>query len=301
MKDLLRVLGILTIGVALATSSIAWAQTYTSIDYPGAQLTVLAGGPNPQGTSVGYWQDASGVFHGFSLTAGGVFTSFDPPGSIYTVPNGINPEGVIAGGYIDASFVSHGFMLSEGTYTTVDYPGAPGSILTSMNPSGEISGFYCSDPACGETGGMDQDHSFVLSKKGGVFTTFDPPGATSSEAAVVIPSGAVVGVYDTLAEATCDTVCQGYMLFDGRYTTITYPGSQFTFATGANAEGKIVGAYYDPVFGVYHAFLFSSGVYTSFDFPGAIFTEASGINPANVIVGAYVDSAGNEHGYIRTP
>jgi hypothetical protein len=53
--------------------------------------------------------------------------------------------------------------------------------------------------------------------------------------------------------------------------------------------------------GVNHGFLLSNGAFTSFDFPGAIFTDAAGINPSGVIVGIYVDSAGNVHGFIRTP
>jgi hypothetical protein len=41
-------LAICVVGVALATSSIAWAQTYTAVDFPGAALTEVIGGPNPQ-------------------------------------------------------------------------------------------------------------------------------------------------------------------------------------------------------------------------------------------------------------
>jgi hypothetical protein len=102
------------IGVAIATSSIAWAQSYTTVDYPGATATTLNGGPNPQGTSVGSYT-TSGVTHGFTLTKKGVFTSFDPPGSTLTSPGFISPQGDIVGGYNDASNVSHGFILSGGT------------------------------------------------------------------------------------------------------------------------------------------------------------------------------------------
>jgi len=56
-----RFLAICTIGAAFATLSIAWAQSYTSVDFPGAAATELIGGPNPQGTSVG----------AYTLTAGG--------------------------------------------------------------------------------------------------------------------------------------------------------------------------------------------------------------------------------------
>ena len=41
----------------------------------------LNGGPNPQGVSVGI-ETTARVQHGFTLTAAGVFTAFDPPGHI---------------------------------------------------------------------------------------------------------------------------------------------------------------------------------------------------------------------------
>ncbi len=301
MFKLFRFLAIGTFSAAL-TASIAWAQTYTAVNYPGAATTSLIGGPNPQGTSVGdYSLTVGGQLHGFALTAHGVFTSFDPPGSTSTSPDFIAPQGTIVGSYVDAGGVEHGFILSGGTYTTVDYPGAAGTVLSSINPSGEISGSYCATTAlC--TAGLT--HSFVESKAG-VFTSFDPPGAVSgSEASVVIPSGAVVGSYSTSGTGTCVTECQGYLLYKGTYATINYPGSTFgfTFAGGANASGDIVGIYVDSS-GNGHGFLFN-GSYTSFDYPGAVFTEATGINPAGVVCGIYIgptDPTGVNHGFIRTP
>ena len=299
MTKIFRFLAMCTISVALATSSIASAQTYTSVNYPGAVLTELIGGPNPQGTSVGgYTLTAGGALHGFTVREG-VFKPFDPPGSTFTTVNFINPRGDIVGAYLDATGVSHGFVLSGGTYTTVDYPGAAGTDLSSVNPSGEMSGATCSDPACGVFGATNVTHSFLVSKKGVFSATFDPPGAASSTASVAIPNGAVIGAYTDLSGTTCSTQCQGYMLFHGSYATINYPASSFTFAGGANAEGNIVGIYTDAS-GNGHGFLFN-GDYMSFDYPGAVFTEATGINPSGVIVGLYVDSAGAVHGFMRTP
>jgi hypothetical protein len=294
MIKVFRFLAICTISVAFATLSIAWAQTYTTVDFPGATATTLNGGPNPQGTSVGSETDTSGVTHGFTLTKKGVFTSFDPPGSTLTLPNFISPQGVIVGGYNDASSVSHGFVLAAGNYTTIDFPGAAGTTLTGLNPSGEMSGFSCSDPACGTTGNSTTNHSFTVSKKG-AFTSFDPPGAVSSTASTVNPSGAVVGAYTDRGGVT-----HGYLLYHGTFTTIDFPGAIFTFAGGNNPEGDIIGAYTDTA-KVTHSFLLSNGVFTSFDPPGAIFSDASGINPGGIIVGIYVDAANVEHGFIRTP
>ena len=299
MTKLYRSLAVCTVAVAFAMLSIAAAQQYTTIDFPGAIATDIAGGPNPQGTSVGFQQDTSGVLHGFTLTKQGVFTSFDPPGSTFTVAFFIDPQGVIVGEYFDSSFVSHGFILDGGKYTSVNVPGAAGTGLGGINPSGEISGFTCSDPACGLTGFPNMNHSFVESKNG-VFTIFDPPGATSSIAGTGNPSGAVVGGYTNNGGSTCITECQGYLLEHGTFTTINFPQSTFTSLSGVNAPGDIVGAYVDAA-GVFHSFLLSKGVYESFDPPGAAFSLASGINPGGIIGGVYVDSAGVEHGYIRMP
>lgn len=138
MNKLLRVLVICSIGFAFETSSIAWAQTYTTVDFPGAVGTILVGGPNPQGTSVGTYSsdNFSSTAHGFTLTSKGVFTSFDPPGSVFTIPASISPQGVIVGAYFDSGGVEHGFVLANGQYTTVDYPSAAGTMIAGMNPSG---------------------------------------------------------------------------------------------------------------------------------------------------------------------
>lgn len=295
-------LAMCAISVAFA-SSIARAQTYKQVDVPFANaiLTELSGGPNPQGTSVGAWEDTSDVLHGFTLTAEGVFTSFDPPGSTFTVPDFINPQGVIVGVYLDSSSVSHGFILNGGKYTTVNAPGAAGTTLSGINPSGELSGFTCSDPACGNTGNATTNQSFIRSTNGN-YTFFNPPGATSSEASTVNPSGAVVGGFTNNGGSTCSIECQGYLLFHGEYTTVSFPNSVFTFVGGGNPENDIVGEYVDTA-GVTHAYLLHNGTYTSFDYPevGVQFTEATGINPGGVIVGLFVDSTNAVHGFIRTP
>ena len=300
MIKVFRFLVMCTISVVFA--SIASAQTYKQVDYPGAIATTLNGGPNPQGTSVGGYTDTSGVIHGFTLTNGGVFTSFDPPGSTLTSPNFISPQGVIVGSYLDSTTpvpVSHGFILNGGKYTTVNAPGAAGTVLTGINPSGEISGFTCSDPACGGTGNATTNQSFVRSTNGN-YTFFNPPGATSSQTSTVNPSGAVVGNFTNNGTSTCFTECQGYLLFQGKYTAINFPGFTFTFAGGGNPPNDVAGTYIDTS-GTGHGFLFSNGNYTSFDYPEAVFTEATGINPGGVIVGIYFDSAIVEHGFIRTP
>src|SRR6202047_1584800 len=64
------------------------------------------------------------------------FTTFDPPGSIETIPNSMNRSGAITGYYFDGN-IFHGFLRSpDGTFTTVDFPGATGTAGASINLSG---------------------------------------------------------------------------------------------------------------------------------------------------------------------
>jgi hypothetical protein len=134
MIKLFRFLAICAISAAFATLSMAWAQTYTTVDFPGAIATTLNGGPNPEGTSVGSYTDTSFVTHGFVLTKKGVFTSFDAPGSTLTIPNFISLQGVIVGEYSDSGSVSHGFVLNGGTFTTLDFPGAAAPLSLVSTP-----------------------------------------------------------------------------------------------------------------------------------------------------------------------
>jgi hypothetical protein len=290
MTQVFRFVAMCAIGVALATFSIASAQTYTTVDFPGAVTTTLNGGPNPQGTSVGTYIDASSVTHGFTLTKKDVFTAFDPPGSTGTTPNFISPQGVIVGGYLDSAGKSHGFILDNGQYTTVDFAGAAGTVLTGRNPSGEMSGFSCVVASCAS----GTTHSFTVSKKG-TFKGFDPPGAVSSTASTVNPSGALVGSYTDSGGVT-----HGYLLYHGTFATIDFPGAILTFAGGNNPEGDIIGEEIDTA-NVAHSFLLRNGAFTSFDPPGATASDASGINPGGTIVGLFVDSSAAVHGFIRTP
>lgn len=287
-----RLLAIPTISLVLA--SIASAQKYFSVDYPGAVATYLNGGPNLQGDSVGSWQDNTGTWHGFVLTSWGKFITFDPPGSISTYPSWITIQGDITGAYYDGNVTLHGFILKNGHYKTIDYPGAAGTSLGGMNTLGEIVGNYCVDADCTLT------HSFKRSANGR-FTGFDPPTASESSALTINDLGEIVGGYWTAyPEENATEHC--YVVKRGKFTTINFPakGAYGTFCGANNFQGDIVGSYYDNN-DFAHSFLLKNGKFQSFDFPGALYTFAGGTSPTGVIVGAYFDSAFNEHGFIRKP
>src|SRR6476619_2603503 len=119
MKTLLRILPAI-FGSLIAGAAVA--QTWTSIDYPGAAATA-AFGINDRGDVVGRWDDVDGNVHGFLLRHG-QFTSIDVPGGTFTAPRAVNDAGDVAGRWVDADGVPRGFVLRKGVFTSVDYPEA---------------------------------------------------------------------------------------------------------------------------------------------------------------------------------
>jgi uncharacterized membrane protein len=85
---------------------------YTTLDVPGATLTIGQGISNP-GEIAGQYNDASGNGHGFVLS-GGVYTTVDVPGANEfqggTAVYSVNPQGHIVGTYWDADGNQHGFI-----------------------------------------------------------------------------------------------------------------------------------------------------------------------------------------------
>ena len=83
---------------------------FTTLDVPGAVLTVAEGINNP-GTIVGvYLNDiVNFIRHGFVLN-NGVFMKVDVPDAQQTEINSINAIGEIGGYYIDSTGVVHGFI-----------------------------------------------------------------------------------------------------------------------------------------------------------------------------------------------
>jgi uncharacterized membrane protein len=94
--------------------------------------------------------------HGFLLSKG-VYTTFDPPGSGFTVAEGINNAGQIVGWYTDApppnNKYEYGFVKSNGVFEKINVPGSTYTDVYSINAQGEIVGAY------GDAKGVD--HGFI--------------------------------------------------------------------------------------------------------------------------------------------
>jgi uncharacterized membrane protein len=280
------------------------AQTYTTIDLPGAAVTIPAG-INLSGQIVGREVDASGTSHGF-LLSGSTVTVIDYPGAVWADAVGINDSGHIVGAYslMDRGGTKGvtGFLLSGGVFTSISFPRAGHTQCRGINSSGDIVGYYSVNNA----DNFDVNrHGFLL--QGGIYSSIDFPGASYTEAWRVNDSGQILGRY-----IGADGNFHLFLLSNGNFASIDYPGALqtapggFSHLGGLNNNGDIVSDYCNSgkcilnTAGEIHGFLLSGGVFTSFDPPGSGGTVAFGINDLGAIVGAYLDSSG-AHGFLRTP
>jgi probable HAF family extracellular repeat protein len=203
---------------------------FTQLDFPGSPET-FANGINNAGAIVGWNGSASYEY------AGGLFTTFNVPGSIRTIAIGLNDHGDVVGGYIDSSNAGHGFLYQGGVFSSIDVPGAVDTAAYGVNNSLEIVG-QASPVANG----------FLL--VGGTISPIpDVPGSLGTLSASRINNlGHIIGQY---SYATGEG---GYILRNGDFDSVVFPGSTFVRPNGLNDFDVIVGDFIDAS-GQVHGFL----------------------------------------------
>ncbi len=249
---------------------------FTQLDFPGADRT-FASGINAAGHIVGWYRDSARAIHGF-IYRDGEFTSVDYPGAALTQLRGIGPGGEIVGNYRlpgEPAVNAHGFRLTKsGDLIPADYPGHTNTFAQRILPNGTILGCYHDDDrmdtmrgvtmastgfseisafASMNSGGtpdgskvvglfwdMDMNTSRAYVIENGVFTPFDAPNSTFTDAWDISPSGAIVGSFDDTSFNT-----HGYVLEDSKWTVLDYPGAVVTVAFGVNAGRAVVGWFID--------------------------------------------------------
>lgn len=83
------------------------------------------------------------------------------------------------------------------------------------------------------------------------------------------------------------------------YTTIDVPGAGFSYVTGINSAGHMVGTYGLKNNGFYgHGFFFKDGAFSYFDFPNASVTYTGHLNDFDVVVGSFGLYSVVAHGFI---
>ena len=216
---------------------------FTTIDYPGSEYTDVRA-INPGGDIVGNYSmpgenpgfasvpGGSPVnIHGFVLKRDGTLISLAYPGHPNMIAQRILPDDTVMGCFHDHDYGywMRGFVWRDGVYTGLD------GTLEGLNvPSSMNNG---ATPDLGVIAGLSMGRAYII--RNGVFTTFIYPGATSTRAWDINPSGAIVGDYRDATGA------HAFLLENGSFTSLTFPGATLTQARGINPGGSIAGWYLD--------------------------------------------------------
>jgi hypothetical protein len=199
---------------------------------------------NASGEIVGDYYDSKNNLHGFVLSTGGAYTSFDPPGSTTTnpseptgtIPTSIDAAGDVAGTYTDSNSLRHGFVrTASGTITSFDAPGAVttsgssvigGTAPLSIDPGGNyIAGIYT------DSGGMG--HGFIYSQPlsgSGTFTTFEATGASAVTGA---PLSGTMGFSINASGMLSGSYSDSSGVLHGLVLALTGPAATPTFSPAA--------------------------------------------------------------------
>jgi hypothetical protein len=126
------------------------------------------------------------------------------------------------------------------------------------------------------------------------FKSFDFPGAISTQATAITPSGLIVGRYNSP-----DGVQHGFTLRNGLYSSVDGPGATFTDVAWVNARGDLAGTFDDSRGS--HAYVLSHGSFKTIDSPIAAlpFITGFGISNGGDLVGVlFGDNFFQGRGYI---
>lgn len=208
------------------------------------------------------------------------FTTLNIPGETGSTALGVNDQGAIVGAFSSGTTGGRGFLLFQGKFTHFNFPGAFSTEAEDINNHGQIVGDYV-DGQFAKTG----QFGFVVHN--GVFQSISYPKAPGATRALGINNlGTIVGSGGS----------DGFVLSNGKFTTVRFPGSSRTVAAGINDSGVIVGSYADTT-GFSLGFMLKNGKYTAINFPGASNTGILRIDNEGDIVGSYDVNGGDEHGF----
>ena len=216
---------------------------FKTIDVPGASVTLAARSINARGDIVGGFLDSDFARHGY-LLSDGKFTQIDYPGSTGTYTSGINNAGDITGGYFKKNGTNGTFIRKNGKFYNVHIPDSSAPNVRSAQDNGRV---LVGSALMDFDGGF---HGFVR-RKPGEFELIDLPSRSVPCGGVrsINQRGDMVGAFaylDSIEECyRPDHDRHGFLLRDGYFKVINYPGSLVTDAFSINDDRVIVGQYID--------------------------------------------------------
>ena len=256
---------------------------WTTIDIPNARSTSVQG-INAGGDVSGFYVDLQGRTHGFVWSDGAV-TSIEYPGADNTDARGIGPDGTVVGTHWnigEEAVAFHGFERTpDGVFSPVHFPGHLYEIPQRILPDGTILG-------------CRHDHDLMATMRGIVITrsnSIEIDTFASMNNGATPDGRRTIGLYTNMMAKRNEA----YLIEDGEFTPLLFPGSTSTSGWDVNARGDIVGVYVNAAGA--HGWIRANGAFTSIDVPGATATRVFGVNARGDVVGTYA-AAGKTHGFL---
>ena len=273
------------------------------VEYPDAAAT-YANFVNADGTIVGSYVDADGLYFIYMRTPDGRYVSLErPPQQAamieYLFLPGISDSGVIVA---RAKLVGRVPRTSVGTFQHgLQELKVPGSISTegwNINQDGSIVGYY--DSADGRR------HGFIARPApDAAQPVVAPPSFNYTFEGIDVPGVAFLALtassdfedYAGYTQSADGQKVVAFTLIDGVFKTYDFPDSQNTYFYALGNNGQAAGHYEDSE-GLYHGVVLENGELRQYDFPGAVQTEIYGISDATgALTGNFTDVSGVRRGF----
>ncbi len=231
------------------------------------------------------------------------YTNQNFPGSAQTQVTGLNDKGVTVGFWSSMNNANQvndnfGFWQRNGVFHTVQFPtgdnaNPPVDQLLGINNHDVAVGFYVN--------GQGSDRGFTYDIKHKKFARVQVPGAPGGTAAPSLTAAAINNHGDVAGfwVNPASTKTDAFLLRNGNFTDIAFPGAASTQALGLNDSDEVVGTYTDQQ-NLMHGFTWTPGAgFQTVDDPhGLGTTTINGVNNAGDLVGFYTDAAGNTDGFL---
>ncbi|MGH8319550.1 MAG: PEP-CTERM sorting domain-containing protein [Steroidobacteraceae bacterium] len=212
-------------------------ENYPNASPPPSTLFTQVTGIDSVGDTVGFYvtNPSVGTTSGFGRASAGPYFTINQPGFVFNQALGVNQDGALIAGYSSTDVAGmtgqQAFTYNGSSFTDINalLPANLNSQATGVNTASSVVGFYQYDKAGDFAAFVDQ---------GGLPTSFQFPGSTSTQALGINDLGDIVGDY-----LASDGVMFGFEDIGGVFDTINPPGATSATANGINDLGQVVGFY----------------------------------------------------------